>query len=455
MTAVALSLSLAGGWDDLTAGEVPLSSSSPKLEALDVGVATSAESDRVRVPVRLSRGGDANFAQIAVMYDPGVLAYRGFRLSPEAREAGWRLSRDAGFREVQEGHLSGQLVRESSDDDPPPGDEDDDSTALRLFDIEFAVSRSVLRTPPDDDALWYRAAIRLAPNGQGPGGSDVSSVGRVEGELDFAEPKLVPTRLENGSVTIYYGNFVEVSSGAMTRRAQSFALPLHVTLIDDLDIVWVGVDYDELILRDLRRGIGPSRIRDVRRLEEHEAHGHSVFELVLSPGASPMYREPVGDLEFEFDGELGDDLGALRVVPSLLDVGENADGGGASSSAVAGVITFLEPHFVRGNVDSSDGTPFGASPDDRAYAPDMIDALAVLRVLFLEGEHTVPCREAADTNDDAVIDVTDAVMLLSHLFRSGEPPAAPFPRIGIDPRGSPDHLGCSVPVPYFELHESF
>jgi hypothetical protein len=43
-------------------------------------------------------------------------------------------------------------------------------------------------------------------------------------------------------------------------------------------------------------------------------------------------------------------------------------------------------------------------------------------------------------NDDGAVNITDPVVLLSHLFQRGGAPAAPYPSRGLDPTG--DDLGC-------------
>jgi len=42
------------------------------------------------------------------------------------------------------------------------------------------------------------------------------------------------------------------------------------------------------------------------------------------------------------------------------------------------------------------------------------------------------CPDAADTNDDGVLNVTDAIYLLNHLFREGPAISPLFPEEGVD-----------------------
>jgi hypothetical protein len=70
---------------------------------------------------------------------------------------------------------------------------------------------------------------------------------------------------------------------------------------------------------------------------------------------------------------------------------------------------------------------------------DLADAILLLNGLFLGAR--LECLDAADGDDDGVPTLRDAVIILLHLFRSGPPPAEPFPGCGADP--SPDRLGCA------------
>jgi hypothetical protein len=112
----------------------------------------------------------------------------------------------------------------------------------------------------------------------------------------------------------------------------------------------------------------------------------------------------------------------------------------ARIASVPGVVRFAAPRFVRGNVDSSEIV---------STRPDLNDAFRLLQALYVSGDDVLPCREAGDVNDNGRLEITDAVLLLSHLFRSAQPPAAPYPEAGTDPRDSPADLGCELPVPYF------
>ena len=82
----------------------------------------------------------------------------------------------------------------------------------------------------------------------------------------------------------------------------------------------------------------------------------------------------------------------------------------------------------------------GDSNDDALL--DLSDAVVTLGYLFLgqwSGAKPI-CLDAADANDDGGVDISDPIGLLQHLFVGGKAPPAPFPDAGLDP--TEDGLGC-------------
>lgn len=90
---------------------------------------------------------------------------------------------------------------------------------------------------------------------------------------------------------------------------------------------------------------------------------------------------------------------------------------------------FSRGDFLRGDVDASG-------------VIDVTDATGILRHLFPFRGPTrrLDCLDAADTNDDGRVNISDAVYLLIHLFAGTSAPPAPYPRCGVDP--TEDSLGC-------------
>lgn len=76
---------------------------------------------------------------------------------------------------------------------------------------------------------------------------------------------------------------------------------------------------------------------------------------------------------------------------------------------------------------------------------DMTDAIGILSFVFLGQALPNPCQDSADVDDSGSLDITDPIFLLSHLFLGTEPPAAPFPGAGTDPTDD-DTLPCPPPV---------
>ncbi len=71
----------------------------------------------------------------------------------------------------------------------------------------------------------------------------------------------------------------------------------------------------------------------------------------------------------------------------------------------------------------------------------------MLDYLFIGG--TAPnCKDAADADDNGVLEIIDAVYLLNFLFLGGLAPAEPFPTCGPDP--TPEGLGCKSFAPCAE-----
>jgi hypothetical protein len=72
-------------------------------------------------------------------------------------------------------------------------------------------------------------------------------------------------------------------------------------------------------------------------------------------------------------------------------------------------------------------------------AVDISDAVHMLLILFV-GAAPGDCDDARDVDDNGLLDVTDPIALLDHLFRGGPRPPPPFPHPGPDP--TLDSLGC-------------
>jgi virginiamycin B lyase len=85
-------------------------------------------------------------------------------------------------------------------------------------------------------------------------------------------------------------------------------------------------------------------------------------------------------------------------------------------------------------------TPFVRGEVNGDGVLDVSDPVFLLFHLFIEGPPP-ECMSSADANDDDTLNATDPVALLGYLFTSGAAPASPFPDCGVDP--TPDDLGCA------------
>lgn len=93
--------------------------------------------------------------------------------------------------------------------------------------------------------------------------------------------------------------------------------------------------------------------------------------------------------------------------------------------------------FVRGNVvDYS-----------REGVVDLNDGVDILAYLFL-GVSVPACQDAADVNDNGVVELSDYTYLVNFLFNGGPPPPAPYPDPGLDP--TPD-VSVGDPDPRFHF----
>ena len=90
----------------------------------------------------------------------------------------------------------------------------------------------------------------------------------------------------------------------------------------------------------------------------------------------------------------------------------------------------VDGEFVRGDANSEG-------------VIDVSDAVTVIRHLF--AGRTLSCHDAADVNDDGEIDIADGVAALGFLIGTADPHPAPFPGCGTD--DTEDGLTCEIYAP--------
>ena len=116
-------------------------------------------------------------------------------------------------------------------------------------------------------------------------------------------------------VNVYYANAVEVGGGGVTHIEQSVVLPLYVTQLSHLDIIGVGVDYDELILNlaavrpvGIPGGEAPAPVDVIHRSNPSGADFMLDLRGLGQPGTGHLAHRHVADLVFNYSGpgEAGD-----------------------------------------------------------------------------------------------------------------------------------------------------
>jgi len=110
---------------------------------------------------------------------------------------------------------------------------------------------------------------------------------------------------------------------------------------------------------------------------------------------------------------------------------QDANGNDATDTTFTVTVT-CPALFIRGDANGNGTINIG-------------DPYWLLLYLFNVGNSNpgdLSCKDAADANDDEVIDVSDAVFLYAALMGGGAPPSAPWPNCGEDLTGPPGSLGC-------------
>lgn len=129
-----------------------------------------------------------------------------------------------------------------------------------------------------------------------------------------------------------------------------------------------------------------------------------------------------------------DNIGASETAPDGV-LGIEAGGniayvaGGAANTIFRVLLAASGDVFVRGDANSSGGLP------------DLADAIFIADYLFTAAGATPTCLDAADTNDDGMLDISDPLYLIFYLFLGGTEPPEPFPNPGVDPTFF-DPLSC-------------
>lgn len=174
---------------------------------------------------------------------------------------------------------------------------------------------------------------------------------------------------------------------------------------------------DIFFLPDMDMGLTHDPVRDTYLATFADGYVRELYTGACARGEFEFPLEATGE-GFAEPGSVG----GIQIFSNTLFVARR------DANAIFQTLLFpFTPEFLRGDFD-------------RNGAVDLTDAVLVARYLFQAGD-APSCDDAADANDDAVLDISDPVFLLFFLFLQGPPPPAPFPDPGIDPTFR-DNLGC-------------
>ena len=240
------------------------------------------------------------------------------------------------------------------------------------------------------------------------------------------------------------GYFPELLPFVSTDRAR---LALQVTSNSN-DVAWFFADGYFSIRHDPRLGFEPPVVHLEAPLGGESFAGGSTVSVAWEAEAPEGLRS--------FDVQASYDAGRTWH-PVSLDLPAHStrfDWGLPSSRGIEDVRVRVIARDRRFQNSAADSGPFSIVPSslfrrgdaDASGIIDITDAIFLLQHLFVGGQ-APRCLESADAQNDGGVEITDAVVILMYLFLGGEAPASPGPPpmpCGPDPdaAGSPGNLGC-------------
>ena len=265
----------------------------------------------------------------------------------------------------------------------------------------------------------------LAPPGPDPHESGLPLFGEAPVVFTVVGGQVVIPAAVGGGITIYSGDLLIV--GAVEGdNFDTILVPINLWSGSPTTVFAMGLEAEDAYMIegiDLAGGDfeGGTVTIDV-------SLGHWLITIIPPQPVPPGPDQQVAVIEFRVNMNPPDPeeyplpTGSYALTPIP---GETTSSGNPIPNLLAGSIEML-PHFVRGDVDF-----------DHKYAlPDV-----VLIALHLYSSQSIPCQDAADTNDDGSLGLEDLFFLASFMYEQGPPSPPPVPsQPGPDP--TPDDLGC-------------
>lgn len=402
----------------------------------------------VGIPIVAENADDADGVQLIVQYDPSVVAYSHFA------GAAWQV---VSLNDGADNRVAIRFYRRSGGAAATRGE----PLTVGYLGMTFLDTGDLPVNSPDHP-FRARSALTIVGANSPEGSYFYEQASRISSH------RPLDSKLEPGSVSIYFRSGFELGWGEVNEAYVNFALPLYLTYAGDdkPPLMTGGIDYDELFFHGTG-GISPP-LASTALLWTPEPVDRGLglvsFELVFRKGLKgPLVHEHVADLYFTYGNTHtgGDTVEVTPTLvlgpvppPPLVKPRDGAAGGALDPEdrtppegveqvdglrggiGVVWVRNTNPIHFQRGNVTSEKG------------GPDISSAGRILDFLFLGGER-LPCARAADVNANKIVEIGDAVMLLNSLFADGPPPAPPYPDAGFEPEeASP--LPCETQYPYFQ-----
>ncbi|MEE2883116.1 MAG: FG-GAP-like repeat-containing protein [Planctomycetota bacterium] len=134
-------------------------------------------------------------------------------------------------------------------------------------------------------------------------------------------------------------------------------------------------------------------------------------------------------------------VAGVSVEPELIDATLTIGGGSSPSTDPGNGNNGGNDNSTGGNDDPPvDEVTFLRGDVNGDGSLDVTDG-SLLQLWLTGGGTTPPCLDAADVNDDGMVNLSDPIDLFEFLYQGSNPPPAPYPAVGTDPTA--DGLNCN------------